>query len=305
MRLNTAGRIKAFGIVRDMLGLAALLAITLPFAVRQHTQHSVASSARTLRVTFLNVGKGDSAVLETPSGQVVVVDTGGKLANGADHGSRTIAPFLRSHGRGRISVLLLTHPHPDHISGAATLLQEFPVGVLLDNGVNADSSEVRRYRQIAQDRGVPCHVGARGLVITLGEGITLRALAPPRTTAAGRVNNSSIVLRLEYGETAFLLTGDAEAESESEMLAGGQNLACNVLKVGHHGSNASTSAELLAAAHPQIAVISVNANNGAGYPHPEVLDRLRTAGARVYRTDLNGNVICLSDGAHVQVETER
>ena len=133
----------------------------------------------------------------------------------------------------------------------------------------------------------------------------MRALAPPRTTTAGRVNNSSIVLRLEYGQTAFLLTGDAEADSESEMIASGQNLSCNVLKVGHHGSNASTSAELLAVAHPQIAVISVNAGNGAGYPHPEMLDRLRAAGVRVYRTDRNGNITCLSDGAHIRVDTER
>ena len=89
------------------------------------------------------------------------------------------------------------------------------------------------------------------------------------------------------------------------MLCSGQNVACNVLKVGHHGSNASTSAELLKAAHPQIAVISVNAGNRNGYPHPELLDRLRSAGVRVYRTDQNGNVTCVSDGARIRVETER
>ncbi len=287
----------------EMLGLAALLAVTLPFAFRQH---ALESPQRGLRVTFLDVGKGDATVIETPSGKVVVVDTGGKLANGADHGSRTIAPYLRAHDRERISVLLLTHPHPDHVSGAATLLTQFPVGVLFDNGIDADSAEVRRYRQAAQDRGVPLHLAARGTVISLGEGVTLRALAPPRTaTAAGRINNTSIVLRLEYGKTAFLLTGDAEADSEGEMLADGQNLACDVLNVGHHGSRASTSAEFLAAAHPRIAVISVNAGNGAGYPHSEVLDRLHGAGAKVYRTDRNGSVTCLSDGTQIRVETKR
>ena len=98
-----------------------------------------------------------------------VVDTGGKLSKGSDgdHGSRTIAPYLRAHGIERISVLLLTHPHPDHISGAATLLQEFPVGVLLDNGIDTDAAEVRRYRQEAQERNVPLHIAARGTTISL------------------------------------------------------------------------------------------------------------------------------------------
>jgi len=288
--------------VRDMVGLAILLAVALPCAFRQHAREQQASA---LRVTFLDVGKGDAAVIETPSGKVIVVDTGGKLADGADHGSRTIAPFLRAHGRNKIGVLLLTHPHPDHIAGAATLLKEFPVSVLIDNGVDVELPEVQRYRQAARERDVPVHVGARGTSISIGEGIVLRMLAPPRSNKAfGRVNNSSIVLRLEYGKTAFLLTGDAEADSEAEMLASGQNVACNVLKVGHHGSNASTSEELLAAAHPQIAVISVNSGNRIGYPHPELLDRLHRAGARIYRTDKNGSVTCLSDGAQIRVETE-
>lgn len=303
MRPDTNTRKSDFSVLRDMLGLAVLLAVTLPFAFREHTARQQQSPS--LRVTFLDVGKGDAAVIETPSGKVVVVDTGGKLGSGADHGSRTIAPFLRAHGRERIAFLVLTHPHPDHISGAVTLLNAFPVSGLVDNGVGADSAEVQRYRQAAQDRNVRVTVGARGTSISLGEGVVLRLLAPPRTTAAGRVNNSSIVIRLEYGQTAFLLTGDAEAESEAEMIAADQNLACDVLKVGHHGSKASTSAALLSAAHPQIAVISVNASNGAGYPHPELLDRLRTARARVYRTDQNGSVTCCSDGTNIRVETER
>ena len=303
MAKNRTTRKQALETLRDFVGLAILMAVTLPFAFQQHALE--ARQAHGLRVTFLDVGKGDAAVVETPSGKIIVVDTGGKLRDGTDHGSRTIAPFLRAHGKERITFLLLTHPHPDHISGAVSLLHEFSVAGLIDNGLDSDIPEVQRYRQAARDRKVNYYVGARGTSIALGEGVILRILAPPRTTAAGRVNNSSIVMRLEYGKTAFLLTGDAETESEADMLASGQNVACNVLKVGHHGSRASTSAELLAAAHPQIAVISVNANNGAGYPHPELLDRLKTAGARVYRTDQKGNLTCLSDGKQIHIETER
>lgn len=287
---------------RDMIGLTILLAITLPFAVQKYAprQHPHA-----LRVTFLDVGKGDAAVIETPSGKDVVIDTGGKLREGGDQGERVIAPFLRAHGKERITALILTHPHPDHIGGAAGLLTAFPTTALFDNGSGEEFPEVRRYRQIAQERRVAYRTMARGTLLSIGDGVNLRVLTPPRTAALGRINNFSIVIRLEYGKTAFLLTGDAEAESEEEMLANGQNVACNVLKVGHHGSRASTSQELLEAAHPQVAVISVNANNGAGYPHLELLDRLKAAGARVYRTDRQGDVTCVSDGEEIRVETER
>jgi competence protein ComEC len=303
-RPNDPARKRALGTLRDMLGLSVLLAITLPFVFRQHAEQSQ-KQAPMLRVTFLDVGKGDAAVIETPSGNVAVVDTGGLMSDGADHGETTIGPFLREHGRARIGVLVLTHPHPDHISGAATLMNDFPVNFLFDNGLGGEVPEVQRYRQVARRKQIRYHAAARGTSISLGDGVMLRLLAPPQTSATGRINNSSIVIRLDYGKTSFLLTGDAEAESEAEMLASGQNVACTVLKVGHHGSRASTSPELLAAAHPQIAVLSVNANNRAGYPHPEVLERLRAVGARLYRTDRNGHVTCLSDGDHVRVETQR
>ena len=283
---------------------------------------SAAALRQPLRVTFLDVGKGDALVLETPSGKCLVVDTGGTLSGGSDRGRTVVAPFLRSRKRKSLDLLLLTHPHPDHVGGAATLLEQFPVALLVDNGLDSTAKAYKRYREVAEKRRVPCVIGARGWCYDCGDGVVLRALAPPQrkadapmlSTIAMRdvmpadnsgVNNSSLVLRVEYGKTAFLLTGDAEADSENDMLRARQPLACDVLKVGHHGSKKSSSAAFLKAAHPRYAIISVNANNRNGHPAPEVLERLQAVGAHILRTDERGHITALSDGRSIQIETQK
>jgi competence protein ComEC len=262
------------------------------------------AQAGPLRVAFLDVGKGDAIVIETPGGLTLVVDAGGTLRDGDDQANRVILPYLRSRGLHDIDALLLTHPHPDHVGGAATLIQRLPVGMLLDNGIESSLPAYRRYREAARERNVECLQMRRGSWLETSDGVRLIALAPPRTPQ-GNTNNTSIVLRLEYKRNVFLLTGDAEAESESEMLHSGQALACDVLKVGHHGGPQSSSTEFVAAAKPGIAVISVDADNRNGYPAPEVVERLQQIGATIYRTDQHGNITCLADGATIRVETAR
>ena len=264
-----------------------------------HRQHE-------LRVTFLDVGQGDSCVIESPSGKVIVIDTGRIAMDGSDdQGRETVAPYLRSRGINKVNILLLTHPDADHVGGAASVLDRIPVETLLLNGQSFDSHLMSHILEEAQVHHTDYKLGRREQTLDFGDGTTAQVLSPTEEETQGKTNDASIVLRLEYGRTAFLLTGDAETAEESDILASGQNVAADVLKVGHHGSRHSTTPELLAAAHPKIAVISVGARNVYGHPDPGVMQRLEGAHTDIYRTDKRGAVTCLSDGVTVHTETMR
>ena len=254
-----------------------------------------------VRVTFLDVGQGDAAVIESPSGKVLLIDTGGVFADGSDNeGRRVVGPYLRTRGIRQIDMELLTHPHADHIGGAATLLERFPTAELLDNGQQTDSTVLAHLRADAADHHIHYLAARRGQTLDFQDGVTARILAPTEAETRGSPNNASIVLRLEYGRTAFLFTGDAEADEEADLMAANQSLPCDVLKVGHHGSRTSTTPAFLTAAHPHIAVISVGAHNLYGHPSIEILDRLHASGAKIYRTDKEGAVTCTSDGVTIR-----
>ena len=259
-----------------------------------------------LRVTFLDVGQGDAAVIETPGGRTVLMDTGGRDIEGDnDEGRRTVAPFLRSRGVNRIDAMLLSHPHADHIGGAATLLNRFTVNLVMDNGQDADKPLVSEILTTAQAHHALYKTARRGQVLELGDGVVLRVLAPTETETQGPVNNASLVVRLEYGQTSLLFTGDAETDEERDLLTNGDRnaLACNALKVGHHGSDTSTTPDFLAAAHPALAVVSVGKRNLYGHPRREILDRLAAGGVKTFRTDQNGAVTLISDGVRFRAET--
>lgn len=259
-----------------------------------------------LRVTFLDVGQGDAAVIESPNGKTILVDTGGMDHEGSDNeGRRVVAPFLRSRGINRIDIILLSHPHLDHIGGAATLIETFPVSLLVDNGQDSEKPPVANVLAAARTRHVPYRTARRGQWIELGDGAILRVLAPTETETHGAVNNASLVLRLEYKQTTFLFTGDAERDEETDLLNDKLLLACDALKVGHHGSDTSTTPEFLAATHPHFAIVSVGRHNLYGHPRLDVMQRLMESGAKTYRTDQCGAVTLISDGETTRAETVR
>ncbi|MDE2125315.1 MAG: MBL fold metallo-hydrolase [Armatimonadetes bacterium] len=260
---------------------------------------AAASRRSPLVITFLDVGQGDAAVVQTPAGHVMLIDTGGIHPEGDNEGRRTVAPFLRYRGIWRTDVMILTHPHLDHIGGAALVLSQFPDRVVIDDSVDESLPQVQQIRREAASDNAAYLTAAPGEQIDFGDGVVAHILGPTALEEMGTPNNASVVVRLTYGRTAVLFMGDAEAPEEQELLASGQALGCNVLKVGHHGSKTSSTPELLARAHPQVAVISVGAHNRYGHPSPSVVRRLNQDGIRVYRTDINGAVRCTSDGATI------
>lgn len=254
------------------------------------------SRSAELRVVFLDVGQGDSCVIQTPSGRVVVVDAGNRSPDGKDDmGRRVVAPYLRSQGVQRIDLLVLTHPDSDHIGGAVALLDRLPVGMLATNGQDGQPGQ-KEVAERAKSLSVPIHHARQGETIDLGGGVAALVLAPIGGDANEPTNTRSVVIRLTYRNASLLLTGDADAAEEGRILLSGALSATQLLKVGHHGSRTSTTDPFLRRAAPKIAVISAGKRNAYGHPAASTLERLKKQGTRVFRTDKEGAILCATNG---------
>ena len=261
-----------------------------------------------LRMTALDVGQGDSALVDLPDGKLMLIDGGGFVGSPVDPGRSVILPVLRARRRSRIDVAVLTHPHPDHFLGLATALGSMEVGELWDTGQGREQGAGAEYATMIADltrRHVPI-LGPRELCGAERDvgGARLRVLAPcPSFDPALGANDNSFVLRIAFGARALLLTGDAEGLEEERILPLGDGLRADVLKVGHHGSRTSTSAALLAAVRPSVATVSCGVRNRFGHPFPGTLRALAGAGVRVFRTDVSGSIELATDGAGLSVGT--
>ncbi|HYD41971.1 MAG TPA: DNA internalization-related competence protein ComEC/Rec2 [Anaeromyxobacter sp.] len=239
-----------------------------------------------LEVIFLSVGQGDAALLRLPDGSAVLVDGGGAVGGGADPGERDVVPLLRDLGVRRLAAVFLSHPHPDHALGLATVLDAFPVAHAFGNGAPGDGEAAAVVARLRPAPLAPGESWERA-------GVRFQAVGGPR--AALGENDASLVLRVEFGRTAILFAGDVEAAGEDAAVRAG-GLAADVVKVPHHGSRSSSSPAFVAAVAPRFAVVSAGAGNRFGFPAADVVARWSAAGAQVERTD-RGAVRLLSDGA--------
>jgi len=261
-----------------------------------------ASAAGTLRVDFIDVGQGDAALVTSPSGKTVLID------GGPHHAAPALTAFLAAHLHGPLDLVLLTHRHEDHLGGLPEVVRRFGARVFLDAPVEHAEKGYSSLMRALDARGAEAKLATRGRVIDLGDGVTLTLLGPPEPLITGShsdVNANSVVARLTYGQFSVLFAGDAEAPTEAWLLESGAPLRSLVLKVAHHGSRYASAGRFLRMVEPRIAVISVGAGNRYHHPAPGTLDRLARAGARVYRTDLDGDVEIDSDGTQVHVHTGR
>lgn len=245
-----------------------------------------------LHLTVLDVGQGDAVTLRTPSGRWIVVDTGPRSPTW-DAGARVVLPHLRRQGARRVDLLVLTHPHLDHVGGAESLMRGIEVGRVGDPGHPAARAFYTGLLGLASHDRVGWWPMQAGESVEV-DGVHLRVLNPvpgADTVAPSHgANTLSVVLEVRYGAFAALLTGDAPEEVEALLAASGELGSLQVLKVGHHGSRTSTGWGLLEAATPEVAIIPVGRGNPFGHPHDRVLHRLERAGVRVLRTDHHGTV---------------
>lgn len=248
-------------------------------------------------VTFLDVGQGDS-VLICQDGKFCLIDAGTPEAG------EGLVTDLRAAGVDRLSYLVMTHPHADHIGGMPDVLEAFPTDMLILPDLEEygeESAGLDRTLDTAAENGVPTYTAMDGDTFALGGG-TLTVLqageVPEQPGDAIDANNLSLCLRYTAGDFAFVDTGDAEEPVEEQLVARyGRGLDADLLKAGHHGSDTSNTAAFLAAVSPRIVVASCGLDNGYGHPHAEVVDRVAAIGADFYRTDYDGAVTVVYDDA--------
>jgi competence protein ComEC len=257
-----------------------------------------AASGKELQVRVLDVGLGDSILIVAPSGKTVLVDAGPPGAG------KKILDALKRAGVDHIDVLIATHAHADHVGGADEVLKVVNTGQVFYSGYPQTTREYDDFLKAVQQKSIKLEKATPGTAIDLGDGVLLRVLAPiepffeKKDLSAGgnEPNANSIVLRLDYGAFSMLLAGDAEEQTERRMVERGEDFATSVLKVAHHGSKYATSADFLKRGGFHFAIISTGADNRYGLPSSETLERLKAAGVKLFRTDMQGEITISTRG---------
>ena len=250
-----------------------------------------------LKIVFLNIGQGDAIFIETPAGTQILIDGGA--------GSRVLgelASVMSLYDRS-IDIVIATHTDADHIGGLTEVLRRYDVSMVIENGMTADTKIWRELDKLIRDEGSVRHIALAGEQLILGDGVRLDIFGPAkdeRDASTSKANDVMVVMRLVYGESEILLTGDIERDDEIRLLASGVDLQSDVLKVAHHGSKNSSTDLFLSRVSPAIAVISVGENNRYGHPNKETLARLAKTGARILRTDIDGRFCFATSGVSWQ-----
>lgn len=251
-----------------------------------------------LHVYYLNIGQGDGILVRTPSSEYMLIDGGPD-----DKVLQEISAVMPFYTR-TIDVMMLSHPHADHVDGLIDVLERYEVKHVMITGVSYGYAGYEKFLDVAREREVPITFVNGRNDYKLGNMVV--DIVYPFHSLAGshfeNVNNSSIAFRLLYGERSFYFSGDLEIEGERKLVETNLDLYADVFKAGHHGSRTSSSEDLLDRVQPRWAVISCGVDNPFKHPHPETIAHLQERGIAVYRTDLDGRVKLVSDGQNITIQ---
>lgn len=244
----------------------------------------------TLEVHFLDVGQGDATLIRC--GEAAMLIDAGNNSWGDD-----VRDYLEYQGIGDLDYVIGTHPDADHIGGLDVVMEAFDCGTVIMPDYEKDTQTYTDVTDVMEEKGYELTLPQVGTVYELGEAAF--TIVAPNGEYGDNANDYSVGILLEHGENRFLLTGDAEEDSEADMLDNGINLSADVLKAAHHGSRTANTEAFLERVNPEYVVISCGEGNSYGHPHAEVLNRLREMGIKVFRTDEEGTVVATSDGAGI------
>ncbi|MBR1737319.1 MAG: MBL fold metallo-hydrolase, partial [Firmicutes bacterium] len=246
--------------------------------IGQMTENETANSVSDgdVIVSFINVGQAESILIQSYDGKNMLIDAGETIDD-------AVINYLDGAGVNKLDVVIATHPHSDHISDMANVIKKYEIGTFYMPDVTHTSKTFEKMESAHEDKNVNVEEAKNGIDVPFSEDVKCRMVAPC-SKFYDDLNNYSAVLRMEYGNTSFLFTGDAEEQSEREILASGENIRADVLDVGHHGSSSSTSESFLDKVKPSIAVISCGTDNEYGHPHKETIEKLDERGITTYIT---------------------
>jgi competence protein ComEC len=261
-----------------------------------------------LRITAIDVGQGESTLLQLPGGKTMLIDGGGFYDSGFDTGGMVVSPLLWHKKISQIDVVVLSHPHPDHLNGLISVMKNFEIGEVWSNGEAIDTEAYAVFDALIAERKIKKTVIFRGHPPTSVNSVMIEFLHPgpfipdePMRSSHQRMNNNSLVMRISYREVSILFTGDIGWADERDIMALYPGLTCTILKIPHHGSATSSSQAFLQMLRPRMALLSVGSDNSFNLPHPDVISRYADAGCRIFRTDNDGAVSLETDGRGIRI----